>query len=134
MIERYNSVRRKSLAGWTLQISLVLSLTLFSVHGVESQPFAPAAPKIELAEGRSSYFKKTACFKKVSSNNNSFQEAFNLTSRVISSLRQYDNTLKAKFRVNLKILAIVKDRDKTFQSKQHLNNSRDESDRNKSRG
>jgi len=135
MIESHNIVTTKSLAGWTLQITLVLGLAMFSGPGPEFKSFAPALPKTELAESRGSYYKRTACFKRIcSKHGNSFHQAFNLTSRFISILWQYDNTLRVKFRVNFKMLEIVKDRDKTFQSKQNLNNSSDESDTNKSKG
>ena len=135
MIERPKTVTRKSFAELTLQITLVLGLAMFSGPGPEFKSFAPTLPKTELAEIRSTYSKRTACFKKVSyRNSNSFQHAFTPTSHFSPFLWQYDNALRVKFRVNLIILAIVKDRDKTFQSKQYLNDSRDESDRNKSRG
>ena len=135
MIERHKTVTKKSLAGWTLKITLVLGLAMFSGPGPDFKSFAPTLPKTELAEGRRSYSKRAVCFKKVYvKHGNSFQPALNLTSWFISSLWQYDNTLRVKFRVNFKMLEIVKDRDKTFQSKQNLNNSSDESDTNKSKG
>src|SRR5687767_3793102 len=135
MIERHKAVTKKSLAGLTLQITLVLGLAMFSGPGPEFKSFAPTLTKTELAEIRSTYSKRTACFKKVSyKNSNSFQQAVNPISRFTSSLWQYDNTLRVKLRVNFIMVAIFRDPDKTFQSKQNLNDSRDESDRNKSRG
>ena len=135
MIDRNKAVVKRSLAEWTLQITLVLGIAMFAGPGPQFKSSAPALPKTELAESRGCYSKRTTCFKKVcSKHGNSFHQAFNLTSRFTSSLWQYDNTLRVKFRVNFKMLAIIKDRDKTFQSKQNLNDSRDESDRNKSRG
>ena len=135
MIERHKTVTKKSLAGWTLKITLVLGLAMFSGPGPDFKSFAPTLPKTELAEGRRSYSKRAVCFKKVYvKHGNSFQPALNLTSWFISSLWQYDKTLRVKFRVNFKIFAIVKDLDKTFQSKRYANDSRDESGRNHSRG
>lgn len=134
MIERSNAATKKRIAGWALQFSLVLGLAMFSGPGPEFKSFAPTLTKIELAEIRSTHSKRTG-FKKVSyKNSNSFHQAFTPTSGFSPSLWQYDNRLRVKFRVNFKMLAIVNDLDKTFRSKQNLNDSRDESDRNKSRG
>jgi len=135
MTERNNSATKKSLAGWTLQISLVLVLAMFSAPGPALRSFAPTLSKTELAESRSSYSKGAVCFNKVcNKHGDSLQQALNLTSLFISSLWQYDNTLRVKFKVNFKVLAIVKDWKKSFSSNKYPRDSRDLSDGNNSRG
>ncbi len=130
-----NEVNMKDPLRWIMEITLVLALALFSGHCSEFNSFSPKQTTTELAEIRSSYSKKTSCFKKTFINrDNSFQHAFNLTRSFTSSLWQYDNILRSKFRDNFRMLALLKHRNKTFQSNHNSNDSCEESDTDESKG
>lgn len=136
MTDRRNVVTGKILIRCIAKITLVLGLLMFSAPpGPGFKSVAPTLTKTELIESRVWHSKKTVSFKKVCNKYpDSVPQAFGLASNFNSFLWQYDNSLRVRFRVNLKIPTIIKDRGKTFHSYLYLNDSRSESDDDNSRG
>jgi hypothetical protein len=110
----------------------VFGLVMFSGQSSGFRSFGATLTKTELAETRRSYPKKTVCFKNVCLKLVSFHQSFDQTSIFASSLVQYDNILRVKFRVNFKMLTLLNDRGKLFQSNHNSNDSSEESDLDKS--
>ncbi len=130
-IER--EVNMKDLLRWIIKITLVLALALSSSQGSALKSFCPAPVKAELAEIRSSYPRKTACFKSACIKCVSFQQLVTNANGFASALRQYDDTLRVKFKDNFKVFTLLKSRNDFLQSCHCTNTNREESDTDKSK-